>query len=45
MLEAEINSDEVVVIVPIPGHVLEEGILCTHADDPKPGWMQHETME
>lgn len=42
MLEAEIKSDEVVGIVPIPGKVLEEGIICTYEGDPKPGWMQHD---
>lgn len=40
MLEAEIKSDEVVGVVPIPGSVLAAGIECTHQGDPKPGWMQ-----
>jgi 2',3'-cyclic-nucleotide 2'-phosphodiesterase (5'-nucleotidase family) len=40
MLEAEIKSDEVVGVVPIPGSVLAAGIESTHQGDPKPGWMQ-----
>ncbi len=40
MLEAEIKSDEVIGVVPIPGSVLAAGIESTHQGDPKPGWMQ-----
>ena len=42
MLEAEIKSDEVVAVVPIPGKVLAEGIVATHSGDPIPGWMQYD---
>ena len=42
MLEAEIKSDEIVGIVPIPGHVLAAGIEITHAGNPIPGWMQYD---
>lgn len=41
-LEAEIKADEVIGVVPIPGHVLAEGIVVTHAGDPIPGWMQYD---
>jgi 2',3'-cyclic-nucleotide 2'-phosphodiesterase (5'-nucleotidase family) len=41
-LEAEIKSDEVIGVVPIPGTVLAEGIEATHAGDPIPGWMQYD---
>lgn len=40
MLEAEIKSDEVIGVVPIPGSVLAAGIESTHQGEPKPGWMQ-----
>lgn len=40
MLEAEIKSDEVIGVVPIPGSILAAGIESTHQGDPKPGWMQ-----
>ena len=41
-LEAEIKSDEVVGVVPMPGWLLAEGIAATHAGDPIPGWMQYD---
>ena len=41
-LEAEIKSDEVIAIVPMPGWLLAEGIQATHAGDPIPGWMQYD---
>lgn len=42
MLEAEIKADEIVGIVPIPGHILAAGIESTHAGDPCPGWFQYD---
>jgi 2',3'-cyclic-nucleotide 2'-phosphodiesterase (5'-nucleotidase family) len=39
-LEAEIKSDEVLAVVPMPGWLLAEGVAATHAGDPIPGWMQ-----
>jgi hypothetical protein len=39
-LEAEIKSDEVAAVVPMPGWLLAKGIEETHGGDPKPGWMQ-----
>lgn len=39
-LEAEIKSDEVIAVVPMPGWLLVEGVQATHAGDPIPGWMQ-----
>lgn len=41
-LEAEIKSDEVVGVVPMPGWLLAEGIEATHAGDPISGWMQYD---
>jgi 2',3'-cyclic-nucleotide 2'-phosphodiesterase (5'-nucleotidase family) len=41
-LEAEIKSDEVIAVVPMPGWLLAEGIQATHIGDPKPGWMQYD---
>ena len=41
-LEAEIKSDEVVAVVPMPGWLLAEGVQATHAGDPIPGWMQYD---
>jgi 2',3'-cyclic-nucleotide 2'-phosphodiesterase (5'-nucleotidase family) len=41
-LEAEIKSDETVAVVPMPGWLLEQGIIETHAGDPIPGWMQYD---
>jgi len=41
-LEAEIKSDEVVAVVPMPGWLLAEGIVATHAGDPIPGWIQYD---
>lgn len=41
-LEAEIKSDEVVAVVPMPGWLLAKGIEATHAGDPIPGWMQYD---
>jgi hypothetical protein len=41
-LEAEIKSDEVIAVVPMPGWLLAEGISATHAGDPVPGWMQYD---
>ena len=41
-LEAEIKSDEVIGVVPIPGSVLAEGIEATHSGDPIPGWFQYD---
>lgn len=41
-LEAEIKSDEVVGLVPMPGWLLAEGVSATHAGDPIPGWMQYD---
>ena len=40
-LEAEIKSDEVVGVVPMPGWLLAEGVEATHAGDPISGWMQY----
>jgi hypothetical protein len=42
MLEAEINSGEVIGIVEIPGFILKRGIEVTHEGGPKPGWMQYD---
>lgn len=39
-LEAEIKSDEVVGVVPMPGWLLAEGIQATHAGEPISGWFQ-----
>lgn len=41
-LEAEIKSDEVIAVVPMPGWLLAEGVAATHAGDPMPGWMQYD---
>lgn len=41
-LEAEIKSDEVIAVVPMPGWLLAEGVAATHAGDPIPGWMQYD---
>mmetsp|Transcript_105776 Transcript_105776/g.305993 ORF Transcript_105776/g.305993 Transcript_105776/m.305993 type:complete len:683 (-) Transcript_105776:87-2135(-) len=41
-LEAEIKSDEVIAVVPMPGWLLAEGVQATHIGDPKPGWMQYD---
>lgn len=41
-LEAEIKSDEVIAVVPMPGWLVAEGIEATHAGDPIPGWMQYD---
>lgn len=41
-LEAEIKSDEVIAVVPMPGWLLAEGIQATHMGDPIPGWMQYD---
>jgi EF-hand domain pair len=41
-LEAEIKSDEVVGIVPMPGWLLAEGVEATHGGEPIPGWMQYD---
>ena len=41
-LEAEIKSDEVISVVPMPGWLLAEGVSATHAGDPIPGWMQYD---
>jgi hypothetical protein len=41
-LEAEIKSDEVIAMVPMPGWLLAQGIEATHAGDPIPGWMQYD---
>ena len=43
-LEAEIKSDEVVGVVPMPGWLLAEGVEATHAGDPISGWMQYGTF-
>ncbi|KAL3941022.1 MAG: hypothetical protein SGARI_000746 [Bacillariaceae sp.] len=42
-LEAEIKSDEVMAVVPMPGWLVAEGISETHAGDPIPGWMQYDS--
>ena len=42
-LEAEIKSDEIVAVVPMPGWLLAEGIAATHAGEPIPGWMQYDS--
>jgi len=42
-LEAEIKSDEVVGLVPMPGWLLSDGVAATHAGDPIPGWMQYDS--
>jgi 2',3'-cyclic-nucleotide 2'-phosphodiesterase (5'-nucleotidase family) len=44
-LEAEIKSDEVVAVVPMPGWLLAEGVSVSHAGDPIPGWMQYDVGE
>lgn len=41
-LEAEIKSDEVIAVVPMPGWLLAEGIQYTHAGEPIPGWIQYD---
>jgi len=41
-LEAEIKSDEVIAVVPMPGWLLAEGVQVTHAGDPISGWMQYD---
>ena len=41
-LEAEIKSDEVVAVVPMPGWLLAKGVQETHAGDPVSGWMQYD---
>ena len=41
-LEAEIKSDEVVAVVPMPGWLLAEGVQATHAGEPISGWMQYD---
>jgi hypothetical protein len=41
-LEAEIKSDEVIAVVPMPGWLLAEGIQATHLGEPIPGWMQYD---
>ena len=41
-LEAEIKSDEIVAVVPMPGWLLNTGVAETHAGDPVPGWMQYD---
>lgn len=41
-LEAEIKSDEVVAVIPMPGWLLAEGNQATHRGDPIPGWMQYD---
>jgi 2',3'-cyclic-nucleotide 2'-phosphodiesterase (5'-nucleotidase family) len=41
-LEAEIKSDEVMAVVPMPGWLVASGIADTHAGDPIPGWMQYD---
>lgn len=41
-LEAEIQDDEVLGIVQMPGWVLSEGVRATHAGGPRPGWMQYD---
>lgn len=41
-LRAEIKSDEVTAVVPMPGWLLSRGVGETHAGDPIPGWMQHD---
>jgi 2',3'-cyclic-nucleotide 2'-phosphodiesterase (5'-nucleotidase family) len=42
-LEAEVKSDDVVAVVPMPGWLLAEGISATHAGEPIPGWMQYDS--
>ncbi|KAL7556833.1 hypothetical protein ACA910_014176 [Epithemia clementina (nom. ined.)] len=41
-LEAEIQSDEVIGIVTMPGWLIDQGVAATHAGDPIPGWMQYD---
>jgi hypothetical protein len=41
-LEAELKSDEVIAVIPMPGWLLADGIQATHSGDPKPGWMQYD---
>lgn len=41
-LEAEVKSDEVIGVVPMPGWLINEGIKATHAGDPIPGWFQYD---
>lgn len=41
-LEAEVKSDEVVAVVPMPGWLLSKGVGETHSGDPIPGWMQYD---
>jgi hypothetical protein len=42
MLEAEIKTDEVVAVVPMPGWLLAQGIRATHSGEPISGWMQYD---
>jgi hypothetical protein len=41
-LEAEINADETLGIVPMPGWLVEAGTVATHSGPPIPGWMQYD---
>jgi len=41
-LEAEIKSDEVIAVLPMPGWLLSEGVTATHEGGPIPGWMQYD---
>ena len=41
-LEAEVKSDEVVGVVPMPGWLLSAGVQATHSGDPIPGWTQYD---
>jgi 2',3'-cyclic-nucleotide 2'-phosphodiesterase (5'-nucleotidase family) len=41
-LEAEVKSDEVLAVVPMPGWLLADGVQATHAGEPIPGWMQYD---
>lgn len=41
-LEAEVKSNEVVGVVPMPGWLLSAGVQATHSGDPIPGWMQYD---
>ena len=41
-LEAEVKSNEIVCVVPMPGWLLSAGVQATHSGDPIPGWMQYD---
>jgi 2',3'-cyclic-nucleotide 2'-phosphodiesterase (5'-nucleotidase family) len=42
-LEAEVKSDDVVAVVPMPGWLLADGVSATHSGEAIPGWMQYDS--